>query len=161
MKVRGRVSYSFNFHHSAFFCSQARANVTRRSEVHLLVDLTTLKFVNIMSILVLKLIFMLKWSSIECFSGERSEAYSHKDTSTFFRFFPVCDIPLSSIFCSFLGTYWSDLSNFCMNTATVSRSNILQISGRQVFFGELIAKKLSIFGFFGKQRLCFYVLSLQ
>ena len=28
------------------------------------------------------------------FLGERSETYSHKDTSKWFRFFPVHDIPL-------------------------------------------------------------------
>ena len=31
------------------------------------------------------------------FLGERSEAYSHKDTSKWFRFFPVRDIPLRFI----------------------------------------------------------------
>ena len=31
------------------------------------------------------------------FLSEWSEAYSHKDTSKWFRFFPVCDIPLRFI----------------------------------------------------------------
>ena len=31
------------------------------------------------------------------FLGERSEAYSHKDTSKWFRFFPVREIPLRFI----------------------------------------------------------------
>ena len=64
-------------------------------------------------------------------------------------FFPVREIPLRFISLNlFLGTYCSDLSVFCMNTTTGSDLSYSEISAAEIFFGELLAKKKSIFGFF-------------
>ena len=79
------------------------------------------------------------------FLSERSEAYSHKDMSEWFRFVPVRDNHLRFI-SYFLGSYWSDLSDFFINTTTGSRSIIFRISSRRIFiFDELLAMKSSIF----------------
>ena len=56
---------------------------------------------------------------------------------------------------NFLGTYWSYSFDFCINTTTSSRSIIFQTSGCRIFFGELIAKKNSFFGFLEGKRYIF------
>ena len=65
-------------------------------------------------------------------------------------FFRVRDIPprFISLDLIFLDTFWSDLSDFCINTQTVSQSIIFQIFGGQIFFRQVISEKKSIFGFF-------------
>ena len=56
--------------------------------------------------------------------------------------FSVQAIPLRFNFnSSFLGTYWSHLSDFHLNTDTGSRSILFQIFYRQIFSCELLAKK--------------------
>ena len=57
----------------------------------------------------------------------------------------------------FLGPYWWDSSDVCINTTTGSRSIIWQNFGRHM----ILAIKISIFGFFRGQRVYFWVLSLQ
>ena len=50
---------------------------------------------------------------------------------------------------NFLGTYWSDLSDFCINITTGSRSIIFQTFGHcKIFFGELLAIKKNQFSDF-------------
>ena len=85
------------------------------------------------------------------FLNERSEAYSS-----------VTSLCVSSFKCNFLGTYWSDLSDFCINSTTGSRSIIFQVFGGQIFFRRVSGKnEFSDFsegkGYTGKGR----VLSLQ
>ena len=84
------------------------------------------------------------------FLGVRSEAYSHKDMSKWFRLFPVLDIPLRYISLNtiFLGTHWSDFPNFCINNTTCSRSIIFQIFSCWKFFRRVISDENFNFGFF-------------
>ena len=61
-------------------------------------------------------------------------AQGHVEMISFF--FRVRDIPprFISLNLIFLDTYWSDVSDFCINTQTVSQSIIFQIFGGQIFF---------------------------
>ena len=60
-----------------------------------------------------------------CLLSERSEAFSLKDTSKWFRFFPILDNLLRFFSSNFIfRTCLSDLSVFCMDTMTRSRSII-------------------------------------
>ena len=79
-----------------------------------------------------------------------------------FVFFLVRDIPLRFIAfkSNFLGTYWSDLSNFCINTTTGSRSIIIKFFDYQKIFRRVFQRKKS-FRFFLGQQFYFSVLSLQ
>ena len=76
-------------------------------------------------------------------------AQGHVEMISFF--FRVRDIPprFISLDLIFLDTYWSDLSDFCINTQTVSQSIIFKIFGGQIFFfGKSLAKKNKFLGFF-------------
>ena len=55
----------------------------------------------------------------------------------------------------FLGTCWSDLSNFCINTTTEKRFNIFLFFGRRNFFGKLLAKKNQFSDFLGGKGYIF------
>ena len=71
------------------------------------------------------------------FLGDRREAYSHKATSKWFRFFSRPWLPYPSVFLlfksNFLRPYRSDLFEFYINNTTGSRSSIFQIFGGQNF----------------------------
>ena len=54
---------------------------------------------------------------------------------------------------NFLGTCWSDSSHFCINTTTGPRSIIFKLWPPRIFFGELLAIKISNFGFFRGQTV--------
>ena len=73
-------------------------------------------------------------------------AQGHVEMISFF--FRVRDIPprFNSLDLIFLDTYWSDLSDFCINTQTVSQSIIFQIFGGQIFFRQ-VSENSSILGF--------------
>ena len=43
--------------------------------------------------------------------------------------------------CNFLGTYWSHVSDFCINITMGSRSSIFQLFGRRKFFRRVISDK--------------------
>ena len=106
---------------------------------------TTLRFCLIFG----KTIFFRKPHS--AFLGERSEAYSHKDTSSCFRFSSHPWHPSAfQLFKSFfLRSWWSDSSNFCLNTTTGSWSFLFQPFGRRkVFFRWVISDESFILGFF-------------
>ena len=63
---------------------------------------------------------------------------------------------------NFLGTYWSDSSEFGINPTTGTQYIIFQTFGtRKFFLGELLAIKLSILRFLRGQRVYFCVLSLH
>ena len=92
--------------------------------------------------------FLFRWAS---------EAFSHEDMSKCFRFFPfVTSLCVSHSKSNFLGTTWSDSSEFCMNTMTGLRSIKLQFFGRWEFFRWVsFFMKVSFFEFFIVQMLYF------
>ena len=90
------------------------------------------------------------------FVGERSDTYSHKDTTKWFRFSRPWHPSALNLFKSkFLSTYWSDWYNFWKNTTTGSRTIISQMFGRRNFFASYWQTN-SISGFFRRQRLHFW-----
>ena len=72
-------------------------------------------------------------------------AQGHVEMISFF--FRVRDIPprFISLNLIFLDTYWSDLSDFCINTQTFSQSIIFQIFGGHFF--RQVSEDSSILGF--------------
>ena len=82
-------------------------------------------------------------------------AQGHVEMISFF--FRVRDIPprFISLNLIFLDTYWSDVSDFCINTQTVSQSIIFQIFGGQIFFFGKLAKIVQFLGFLTGQTLYF------
>ena len=90
------------------------------------------------------------------FLGERSEAYSHKDTSKWFRFFPVRDIPLrfntfNLIFPAPIGRIHPVLASTLRRVHDLSYS---KFSVAETFFGELLMIN-SIFGLILKAKSIF------
>ena len=88
-----------------------------------------------------------------CCLGERSEAYSHENTSKWFRFSRPWH-PSAFHQCVFLGTHWSDSYGFCKDTAMKSGYIIFQVFGPQFFFSEILAKKIN-FRIFYKAKAIF------
>ena len=99
------------------------------------------------------------------FLGERSEAYSHKDTPKWFRFLfsrPWHPSAIHLFESNVLGTNWSDFSDFCITTMMGLRSIKLNIFGRRIFFRRVICEKKFNFRIFSiGQRLYLWVLYLQ
>ena len=61
--------------------------------------------------------------------------------------------------CDFVGTYWSDLSDFRVNTTTASRSTICEIFGFRFFLGEFLTKKNQFLDFLEGKGF-FWVMSI-
>ena len=91
------------------------------------------------------------------FLGERSEDFSHKDTSDLFRFYPVRDIPLH--FISLYVVSRIPIGRiYPIFPETLRRVRDLFYSKfrtPRIFFGEFLAIKFSIFTFFTGQMVFF------
>ena len=98
------------------------------------------------------------------FSGQRSEPFSHRDTSKTFRFFSVrWHTPAFYLLKpNHLGSYRSGLCISCINTAAGSRSMVLLLFIPKIFLcSEFSAENFSNSWLFRGQRLYFWVPSLQ
>ena len=95
--------------------------------------------------------------------GERSEAHSHKDTSKWVRFFPVCDIPprLISLNVNFSAPFGQIDPVFVWTLRRVHDLLCSKVSAIVTFFSVLPAIKTSVLVFFRGQRVSYWVLTLQ
>ena len=93
-----------------------------------------------------------EWISTKFFYhclDERSEGYSHKDTSKRFRFFPVRDIPLrfNSLNLIFLAPNGRIYPIFVETLQRVHDLSNSKIPAAEISFGELLAKKVQFSDF--------------
>ena len=91
------------------------------------------------------------------FLDERSEAFSHKDTSKWFHFFLVRDIPLRFISLKLIFSAPNGRIHpiFVKTLRRVHHQSYSEFSAAENFSGELLALKISIFGFFRVQAVYF------